>query len=1175
MYALGPFRLDAEAEILFRNGEPLPIGKRAVALLRVLVEQAGAPVSKDALLEEAWVGLVVEESNLSVQIAAIRKVLSQEPGGERWIETLPRRGYRFVGPVDIADPAPIATISSIPPAADVTPSQGGPAQLPPTTRMEPERRQLTIAYCELICPSDSALDVEDLADVIATYRRIVTDTARRCNGSIGEQMGNVVVAHFGHPAAHEDDAEQAVQAGLGLRAPVKELAAEVSWALSFRVGIATGLVVVNDTVDVREPQEGGIVGEAPTVAGRLLGLAKPDTVVIDAATRRLIGDLFSCRDLGPVAPVNMAVSTQAYQVLGPSAINNRFEALRGAKPAPLVGRDEELEILRRRWAQARSGEGRVVLVVGEPGIGKSRLTRALLEQLQAKPHTPLQYDCSPYHQDSALHPIISQLLRVTGIEHDDAPDQKLGKLKAVLGPITNNHNETVALLAPLLSIPLGPEYAPLDLSPPRRKELTLMALLGQLTALADNQPVLMIVEDAHWIDPTSLEFLSLAIERIGSLSVLLVMTARPGFAAPWPSYTYVSTLTLNRLSRHEGEALILSITGGKALPPEVLNQIIAHTDGVPLFVEELTKTVLESGLLEDAEERYILSGPLPARAIPSTLHGSLLARLDRLVAVKDVAQTAATIGREFSYALIAAVAGLPERDLRAALAQLVAAELVFERGKPPDARYLFKHALVRDAAYATMLKSRLRHLHARIAEAIERLRPEATKSEPELLAWHCTRAGQAGPAVGYWRRAGEQSVARYANHEAIGHFERALEQIGLLAPGEERDRLEADVRLAQAVPLVAVHGYGAQEVEFCASRAKELGDSRPGWAGHFAVHRLVWNSHMLRHPMPRTIALARDLLSFAERNGDPAQTAVACRALGFSLLFAGELVEADAVLARGAMHADGVNAADFTAYGENPSILCRLGGGWVRSLMGCPDTALCMIGEGLARARASGNPHPVSWALGILAVAHKLRCDAASTQRAAVEAVEVAGQHGLPQWLGFAELWLGWALGQLGQRAEGLALLQVAQRRLRDTGAILFTVMSHSVLAEAGLLASRPQTALEHLAKAQEHAEHYGEAFMLAEVHRLHAKALCALNAPASEREGRLRTALDIAQRRGAKVWELRAAIDLARLWRDQDRVTHAHDLLAPVHASFTEGSDLPDLTEARLLLDELDTAAD
>jgi hypothetical protein len=473
-----------------------------------------------------------------------------------------------------------------------------------------------------------------------------------------------------------------------------------------------------------------------------------------------------------------------------------------------------------------------------------------------------------------------------------------------------------------------------------------------------------------------------------------------------------------------------------------------------------------------------------------------------------------------------------------------------------------------------LLREQRRALHARIAEAIGRLRPEAAECEPELLAWHCTRAGQAGPAVGHWRRAGEQSITRYANREAIGHFERALEQLGVLAPGEERNRLEADLRLAQAVPLIAVHGHGAQEVELCASRAKELGDHLPGWAGLFAVHRFVWNSHMLRHPMPRTISLARDLLSFAERSGDPVQTAVACRALGFSLLFAGELVEADPVLARGAIHADSVAATDFAAYGENPSILCRLGGGWVRSLMGSRDSALRMIGEGLARARASGNPHPISWAWGILAVAHKLRCDAPSTKRAAAEAVEVAGQHSLPQWLGFAELWLGWALGRLGQRAEGLAMLQVAQRRLRDTGAVLFTVMSNCELAEAGMLAGRPKTALEHLAAAQEHAERYGEGFMLAEIHRLHAAALCALNAPASECETRLRTALGIAQRQGAKTWELRAAVDLARLWRDQSRITDAHDLLAPVYTSFTEGFDLPDLIEAKALLDELDAAA-
>ena len=1171
MYVFGPFRLDPEAEILFRDGEPLPLGKRAVALLRVLVEQAGKPVSKDALLEAAWAGLVVEESNLPVQVAAVRKVLGREPGGERWIETLPRRGYRFVGPVDRADRVSVATASSTRPAA--SPSQAGPAHVAATPRMEPQRRQLTIMVCTVVAsmPPAGDLDPEELSEWIAPFHNLVADVASRFGGFIAQLLGDGAHVYFGYPAAHEYDAEHAVRAGLAILAAVSTPKTPSDVTLLARVGIATGMVVVGEQPGASDTKQRVVIGEAPNLAARLQTVAAPGELIIAGSTRRLVGDMFDSHPATSDRLTGLSPSVEAWQVRAETAGVSRFDVRRAGKMSPFVGRQEEMDLLMRRWEQAKTGDGRVVLLSGEPGIGKSRIAETLLACLAGQPHTPLRYFCSPHHTNSPLYPFIAQLERAAGFEPANSAEAKLDKLEALIKRTSKNLPRDLALISGLLSVPTNGRYPAPAVSPQQKREMTLAALLDQLDGEAAQGTVLIVVEDAHWIDPTSLDLLDRTVARAADLPLLLLITLRPEVEPAWVGQPHVTILPLSRLGRRDSVGMLDGITKGKALPNAVVEQVLAHTDGVPLFIEELASTLLESGVLRETPNSHVLDAPLPPLAIPTTLQASLVARLDRLGWVKEVAQIGATIGREFSHELIAAVSSLAPLELDAALERLTASGLTSRRGIPPIAIYSFKHALVQDAAYATMLKSGRRQLHARIAEAIEQLRPEATESEPELLAWHYTRAGRAGPAIEYWRRAGQQSVARYANREAIGHFERALEQLAVLALGEERDWLEADLRLAQAVPLIAVHGYGAQEVEFCALRAKELADLRPGWAGHFALHRLVWNSHMLRHPMPRTISLARHLLSFAERSGDPAQTAVACRALGFSLLFAGELVEADAVLARGAIHADGVKATDFAAYGENPSILCRLGGGWVRSLMGSPDMALRMIGEGLELARASGNPHPISWALGILAVAHKLRCDAPSTQRAASEAVEVAGQHSLPQWLGFAELWLGWALGQLGQGAEGLALLQVAQRRLHDTGAILFTVMSNCVLAEAGLLAGRPQTALEHLATAQEHAEHYGEGFMLAEIHRLHATAMCALNAPASECEGQLRTALDIAQRQGAKTWELRAAVDLARLWRDQSRITDAHDLLARVYASFTEGFDFPDLIEARFLLDELD----
>jgi class 3 adenylate cyclase len=531
-----------------------------------------------------------------------------------------------------------------------------------------ERRQLTIMFCDMVGSSrlSTRLDPEEQRDVVGAFQSCCAKEIKHFGGMVAQYLGDGVLAYFGYPAAHEDDAERAVRAGLAILDVVGTLKPAPDVRLQARIGVASGIVVVGDLVREGVTQENAAIGATTNQAARLQSLAEPNTIVISPETHRLIGALFEYRDLGDHALKGFAKPVHVRQVVRASNLENRFEA-REQAASPLLGREEELDFLMRRWQHAKTGAGRVVLISGEPGIGKSRLTRALLERLQVDPHTQLQYHCSPFHQDSALHPVISQLARAAGTGHDDSAEQKLAKLEAVLGPTAQDLNEAVTLLAPLLSIPLGPRYVPLDLSPQRRKERTFRTLLAQLEALAAQQPVLMILEDAHWIDPTSLELFSLIIEHVAGLPVLLIITARPEFAPPWAAHTYVSTLALNRLGRQEGEALAFSVAKGKALPPEVMTQIIAHTDGVPLFVEELTKTVLESGLLDDTGDRYVLRGPLLSLAIPSTLHASLLARLDRLAAVKDVAQTAAAIGREFSYALIAAVAGLPEQDLRAAL----------------------------------------------------------------------------------------------------------------------------------------------------------------------------------------------------------------------------------------------------------------------------------------------------------------------------------------------------------------------------------------------------------------------------------------------------------------------------------------------------------------------------
>jgi class 3 adenylate cyclase len=638
-----------------------------------------------------------------------------------------------------------------------------------------ERRQLTVMFCDLVNSTalSARLDPEDMRDVMHVYHDGCASIVKRFEGFVAKYMGDGVLVYFGYPHAHEDDAERAVRAGLALVETIGATAFPLPGALKLqmRVGIATGLVVVGDLIGSGAAQEEAVVGETPNLAARLQGLAAPNTVVIAADTRRLTGGLFEYRDLGAATLKGFADPVWAWQVVSPSAIESRFEALHAASTStPMIGRDEELDLLMRRWRQAKEGDGRVVLLSGEPGIGKSRVAEAIEERLSSEPHIRLRFFCSPYHGDTALHPIISQLEHAAGFERDDSAEGRLGKLETILAPSAREMEQATALLADLLSIG-GDRYPPLDLNPQRRKERTLEVLFAQLAGLASVQPVLMVFEDVHWIDPISLELLELTVERISSLPVLLVITFRPEFPSPWTGDAHVTTLALSRLGRRHGAELVNRLTGNKELPSAILDQITAHADGVPLFVEELTKAVLESGLLRDAGDQYVLTGPVPPLAIPTTLHASLMARLDRLAPIREVAQIGAAIGREFSYELLAALVPLRESTLQEAMERLVHSELIFCRGTPPNATYTFKHALIRDAAYATLLRSRRQELHARIAKMMEDRFPETVEMHPEILAHHWSQAGLGEKAAFYAGRTWLHADGYQRRKQRLGGWE--------------------------------------------------------------------------------------------------------------------------------------------------------------------------------------------------------------------------------------------------------------------------------------------------------------------------------------------------------------------------------------------------------------------
>jgi class 3 adenylate cyclase/predicted ATPase len=1024
-------------------------------------------------------------------------------------------------------------------------------------------------FCDLVGSTALAarLDPEDMRAVIVGYQHACSEVIRRYEGHLAKYMGDGVLAYFGYPLAHEDDAERAVRAGLELAESVGRHTASGA-RLAARLGIATGQVVVGDLIGEGAAQEEAVIGETPNLAARLQALAKPGSVVISQATRRLVGGLFELTELGPLRVKGFAEPLAAWQVEGEGQAEGRFEALHGERLTPLVGREHELGILLERWAWAKDGDGQIVLLSGEPGIGKSRLTRSLIEQLAPEPYTRLRYYCSPYHTNSALYPVVEQLERAAGFQADDTAETKLGRLEAVLAE-AGDAAEVAPLIAALLSIPTSARYPPVDLTPEAQKLRTFEALLGQVVGFAGERPVLMVLEDAHWIDPTTSELFGLVFDRIRHLPVLLLITFRPEFTPPWSGYAHVTSLTLSRLGQRQGAQMVERLTGGRPLPAEVLQQILLKTDGVPLFVEELTKTVLESGLLADAGDHYELSGPVPPLAIPATLHDSLMARLDRLAPVKEVAQIGAVIGREFSHELLAAVAPMTGNLLGDALEQLVNSELVFRRGAPPDATYSFKHALVQETAYQSLLKSKRQQLHARIADALEERSSNIGETGPEVLAQHLTDAGLAERAIPYWRRAGELAAGRSANVEAIAHLSKGLELVRRLPDAPERAAEEFALRMAIGGPLIASHGYAVPEVEQTYSRAWALCDQLGRSAELFPVLRGLWNCYFVRGEFQRAHDLAERLVALAEEHGAPLRRALARRALGTTLFTLGRFADAIGELNEGIALDDAAgedHRAHLLLYTERAGVVCRLYSGWVLWFQGFPDRALERVDAGLALGRRLEHANSLAFALNFAAIIHTYRGEFDLARRRSDATIDLAGEHLLPQWLAEANISRGFALVGLGQQGEGTAQLCAGLAGWNATGCRLFDTQWLGFIAQSHLWAGQFDDALAALDRAAETAVATGERFYQAELERLRGVLLAEVGQPAQSASW-LQRAIDTARCQQAKSLELRAATSLARLCADQGKQAEARDLLAPVYDWFTEGFETRDFKDAGALL--------
>jgi class 3 adenylate cyclase/predicted ATPase len=1039
-----------------------------------------------------------------------------------------------------------------------------------------ERRQVTVMFSDLVGSTalSARMDPEDLREVISAYHKCAAEIVRRFGGFVAQYLGDGVLIYFGYPQAHEDDAERSVRAGLELVAGVGGLKTRAS--LQTRVGIATGLVVVGDLVDAGGSQERGIVGETPNLAARLQGIAEPNMIVIAEDTRKLLGNLFELQDLGAKEIKGIAGSVRVWAALRASSVESRFDALHATGLTALVGREEESELLLRRWARAKNGEGQVVLLSGEAGIGKSRLTAALLESVAAEPHTRLRYFCSPQHPDSALYPIISQMERAAGLAHYDSPQGRLDKLDALLAQ-TSTSAQDAALFAEILSLANDGRYPAIELGPQQRRQRTLEALTAQMETLTRASPVLMIFEDAHWIDPTSLEALGRAVDQIRTVRVLLIVTFRPEFDPPWIGRPYVTALTINRLGQRDIDAMIDRVIGNKLLPSNIRQDIIERTDGIPLFVEEMTKAVLEAE--GEGEARRIAAAvPSPAMTVPSSLHASLMARLDRLGGpAKEVAQIGAAIGREFSHALLAAVVRKPEAELDSALGRLVAGGLLFRQGVPPHASYLFKHALVQDAAYGTLLREPRRGLHARIAETLENQFPEIAENHPELLARHCTEAVLIEKAANLWGKAGHQSRTRSALIEAVAQLTKALGLIKTLPGTASRRRELINVQVALAVTLMHVKGYAAPEtitafadarsmIERTAFLHEELDDPML----RLSVLSGLWNAKFVAFDGDGAFKQATELMTLAEQAASPLALLTGSRVMGLTLVLLGQFEAARVQLERGiSVFVPGGDDHWQFRFGTEPRLSLLIYHSWTMWFLGYPDTALIDVETVLRIARHLNEVSTLMLTLFHVCMPELLSGNVTAAETHEQELFSLAQEKLAPLWRAHAIIIRGRALSMKAQAADSVKLIETGLKDFESTGATHFKPFFLAELALAYGQCAEFGKATDCILEALNTVEKTKERWAEAEIYRVAGELSLGVR-NTHDAEAQFTRAISVAREQHAKSWELRAATSLARLWKNEGRGREARDLLSGIYGWFTEGFDTRDLKNARALLDTL-----
>jgi predicted ATPase/class 3 adenylate cyclase len=1050
-------------------------------------------------------------------------------------------------------------------------AQASPSSLITDLLAGSERRHLTVLFCDIVGSTRLAktLDPEELTEITRSYYEHCGEAIHKFEGAIASYLGDGVMALFGYPRAHEDDAERAIYAALKIVHDIKALQPIYHQSIQVRIGIATGLVVVGADKVHALTKEKAVVGEAPNLASHLQAAAEPNTILISAATRELIGDVFVLEKLESASIKGGTGRDTVWRVLKQRENPNRFAARAGALTS-FVGRDQEIALLVDRWELASQGEGQAILLSGEAGIGKSRVVEDFRNRILEE-RTELHLQCSPYHVDSALYPVITELRSAANLTVDGPPLIMLKQLEELLRKEGLGVAETIPLLASVLSVPLNDQYSPPEPDPQRRRELTLNVLVDRLVHLASKRPLLMIVEDLHWADPTTVDYFSRAMLRLSENRILLIMTHRPEFRSLWTGHAHVTALVLNRLSRRHCREMIESVANSRILPSAVVDQIIAKTDGVPLFVEELTKTVLESGWLKQKNGAWELDGSLPEFAIPATLQDSLMARLDRSPSAKEVAQLGAAIGREFSYKLLTAVSPMPASDLSNALSRLISAELVFAKGTLPATTYTFKHALVQDAAYETLLRSQRQQLHGRIAEALEAGFPEVIQIHPEILAHHYTEAGVSESAVAWWGKAGDLAIKRSANVEAVRHFGRAITLLQRDVSSREHKATELAMRVKMSGPLIATGGYVTTELSQNYERAwllcNELGEEKSA----FPIMYGQWVIPYVRGNMAEALANSERFLRQAERQSDTGYLMMGHRIYGASLVWRGDTLRGSEHL-RKALSLYSASEHEQLAYvfSQHPRTAALAHLCLALQHLGLLDQAMEAGWEAISEARRIGHFNSIAYSLCFVSLLIMLRRETAILEKTAGELLQLAQEHRASYWTLWAKPMLGWIAAQTGKVEAGIRQMQESTDQLQSQKANLW--VPQTLLLEAEILgkAEQYQRAYQLLDAAQALIEPLDQRFYEAELHRVRGAVIISENRRSAAGMASLDRAIDVARSQNSRFLELRACVTKARLWCDDGRRDAAREILAPVYHSFSEGLNTVDLSEARDLLEEL-----